>query len=61
MDISIIDIIEDNNERNGLVSTKIVKKVDKLEEEMQVIKKGMADIREMLISITKKEEEKKEE
>ena len=43
------------------MSTKIENKVDKLEQEMQVIKKGMADIREMLISITKKEEEKKEE
>ena len=64
MDTSIIDIIEDNNVRNSLKITNIKTEVSELKQEMRGIKEGMADIatiKEMLMSITKKEEEKKEE
>ena len=53
MDTNISDIIVDNN-------TNIKNEVDELRQEIQGIKKGMADIaaiKEMLMSITKKEEE----
>ena len=59
-DANILSIRTDINSMNGVVTTNIKSEIDSLKKSIQDIEKGMAELKQLLISKQEKEDEKKD-
>ena len=59
-DANILSIRTDINSMNGVVTNNIKSEIDSLKKSVQDIEKGMAELKQLLLSKQEKEDEKKD-